>query len=333
MPDANPTIVIDAPSLVRLELGAKPEPGPGQLLVETSTTLISTGTEIAIFDGLVDGVEYPFLPGYSNIGVVTETGPGVSGDWKGRRVASGAPHARYVAIDESAALPISVSSSDRELAFFALAAIALNGIRRSAASGGESAAVFGLGVLGQLVVRFCRLFGLRPVIGVDPSLERRAMLPIDAGVVGVEPDAAERELAERTHGRMADVVFDVTGVAEALPAQTRSVREQGRLVILGSPRGEAVPFDFYWGCHRRSLTIVGAHTLSHPPAETPGSPWTVARHVELFFDLVESGELDITSLITDVVPWQDSVAMFHELAQNRRSHMGVVLEWDSDGPG
>ncbi len=326
----NPTLVIDAPSRIRIESRVQPEPGAGQLLIETAASLISTGTEIAILDGVVTGIDYPFTPGYSNVGVVIATGPGVSKDWRGRKVATGAPHARYVVADEAGAVEIKGSSSDHELVFFALASIALNGLRRAAVSGGEVAIVFGLGILGQLVVRLCRLFGLRPVVGVDPERDRRKLLADHANVVTAKPDEAEHAVAELTHGRMADVVFDVTGLPAALPGQARCARDQARLVLLGSPRGDPVPFDFYVGCHRPSLTIIGAHTLSHPPVDAPGSPWTVQRHSELFFSLVEDGELDVAKLITDVVPWRDSVAMFDELSRNRGSHMGVVLDWSRD---
>ena len=99
---------------------------------------------------------------------------------------------------------------------------------------------------------------------------------------------------------MADVVHDVTRRQDALPGGALCVREQGRLVALGSPGGPSVRFDFHWGCQCRSLNIIGAHALSHlphPPHDPRGTPWTVQRHVE--------------------VP----------LGHDHGSHMGAVVDW------
>jgi len=327
MPGSNPTVVFEAPRRVTVESRPVPVPGPHELLVETRATLISTGTELAIFDGLAAGIKYPSLPGYSNVGVVVANGSEVASDWQGRRVASLNPHAKYVLVPEPEAIPISGSSDDRDSAFFFLASIALNGLRRGTVTGGEVAAVFGLGLLGQLVVRFCRLFGVRPVVAVDRAAQRLDFVREIPGVVTAGPEDAEETVAGQTQGRMADVVFDVTGRQDAILDEASCAREQGRVVVLGSPRGPAVPFDFYWGCHRRSLSIIGAHTLSHPPHDTPGAPWTVKRHAQLFFEMLEHDEIKTDRLITEVVAWAESATAFHELARDRSAHMGVIIDW------
>ena len=82
--------------------------------------------------------------------------------------------------DVLAQVPDSIAGE--EAAFFTLAQTVMNGVRRSRVGWGESVAVFGLGILGQLAVRFCRLCGVRPVFGVDPAAKRRALLPEDAGI-------------------------------------------------------------------------------------------------------------------------------------------------------
>ncbi len=327
MPDGNPTMVINSPLHVAIESRPVPEPDSHELLVETCSTLISTGTELAIFDGLSDGIKYPCVPGYSNVGVVVQTGSQVPSDWQGRRVASLSPHAKYVVVDERAVVPISSRADEHDAVFFALAAIALNGLRRGAVAGGEAAAVFGLGLLGQLVARFCRLFGARPVIAIDHLSHRLTLVPVGPGVIAAGPEDAERAVAAHTQGRMADVVFDVTGRQDAIRDEVRCLRDQGRLVVLGSPRGPAEPFDFYWGCHRRSLTIIGAHTLSHPPQDSPLARWTAQRHAQLFFDLLDDGEIETNPLISDVVLWRDAAKAVQELAHDRSSHMGVVIDW------
>src|SRR4051794_39553474 len=94
--------VFSAPRQVVLEPQEIGSPGPGQVLLRTERTLISTGTELTALTGdfppisrWADYIRYPFVPGYSNIATVLEAGDGVSNVKVGDRVASTAPHATY----------------------------------------------------------------------------------------------------------------------------------------------------------------------------------------------------------------------------------------------
>jgi len=76
MPD-NATVVFPEPKTVRLEDRPVEASGEGELLVETSRTVLSTGTELTVLSGEYPGGshwdeygEYPFTPGYCNVGEV-----------------------------------------------------------------------------------------------------------------------------------------------------------------------------------------------------------------------------------------------------------------------
>lgn len=84
----------------------KPSPGEGQLLVRTTRSLISTGTELTIFSGdfLDDSAwsaygSYPFHAGYSNVGRVEAVVPGVRRGWAGKRVATNTFHAMCIVMN------------------------------------------------------------------------------------------------------------------------------------------------------------------------------------------------------------------------------------------
>jgi threonine dehydrogenase-like Zn-dependent dehydrogenase len=212
---------------------------------------------------------------------------------------------------------------------FALAVIALNGVRRAKVQLGESVAVFGLGPIGIWAAQFARLCGARPVIGVDVLAHRRGLAErvkaVDVALDGADPHLAER-IADATKGRMADVVFEVTGNPKAILTEVTVVRRQGRLVILSSPRGKT-PFDFHDWCNWTSLTILGAHVSSHPPHENPDDPWTRERNTELFFELVRRGEVATTELVTHRFPWQEAPKAY-ELLMTEREKTGIVLlDW------
>ncbi|MBI2504583.1 MAG: zinc-binding dehydrogenase [Candidatus Latescibacteria bacterium] len=336
----NPTVVFTAPRQVAVEDRPLPVPTAGELLIQTRRTLISTGTELTILNGQfppksrwADYGRFPFVPGYDHLGTVVEVGPELDQAWLGRKVASYAPHAAYVLGRPASLRQIHREIPDEQAAFFTLAEIAMNGVRRGEVTWGETVAVYGLGLLGQLVARLCRLAGAGLVIGVEVAPSRLALLPRLPRMAALNP--AEGDLVPRvqalTRGRLADVVFELTGNPEAIPGEFALLRRQGRMVLLSSPRGPTPLFDFHDLCNSPSYTIIGAHNSSHPNCETPHHPWTQQRHAELFFDLVAEGELEIASLISHRRPYAEAPRIYAELLADRSRAMGVVLEWEGAG--
>jgi threonine dehydrogenase-like Zn-dependent dehydrogenase len=142
----------------------------------------------------------------------------------------------------------------------------------------------------------------------------------------VTADQAGPEVERLTGGRMADVVFDITGNPIAMQGALRLARRKGRVVVLGSPRGP-VSIDFHEEVHTRGLEIIGAHNSVHPPVETSHAPWTVARDVELFLAWQEAGVLDVRPLITHRYPWRQAPKAYQMLLEDRTRALGVILDW------
>jgi threonine dehydrogenase-like Zn-dependent dehydrogenase len=328
--------MIAAPSLVTVEDHPVPRPQAGELLIRTRSSLISPGTELTVVRGgepagtLWAAQTLPRPAGYSNVGEVVETGPGVERAWLGRRVGTYRPHAQYVveSVDEARPL-VRDDVRDEEATFFILAETVLNGLRRGEVRLGEAVVVFGLGILGQLAARLCLIAGAGLVVVCDVVDHRLDLAPSDPRLVRVRADreGVRAVVAQKTGGRMADVVIELTGDPRLIPAEAGLLRELGRLVILSSPRGSGVPFNFHDLCNWPSLSIVGAHFRSQPSREAPGSPWTHRRHAELFFDLVGDGLLDVRSLITHRVPFRQAGAAYDMLLGGDPAALGVVLEW------
>ncbi len=332
----NPTVVFTEPKRVAVDNKPMPTPGDGAMLVQTRRTLVSTGTELTILNGEFPADsnwsrygKFPFTAGYNNIGVVIEVGKNVDKEWLGRKVASYAPHAAYVKLAPEQVRIVHRDIPDEESAFFTIAEIVMNGVRRGEVCWGEAAVVYGLGLLGQLTARFCYLAGARPVIGVDVSDNRIGMLPKAPVMKGVNPKAedAVEVVKELTNGRMADVAFEVTGNPDIIPQEFGVLRKQGKLVIVSSPRGVTKNFDFHDLCNSPSYTIIGAHNGSHPQHETPYNQWTRERHAELFFNLVADGELDIKPLISHQEPYTEALKLYEMLLKDRTQAMGVIMEW------
>jgi len=331
----NPAVVFVQPGQVIIEEREIPCPKPGELLIKTEYTLISTGTELTILSGefpphsaWAGYGKFPFVPGYSNVGEVVEVGAGVNGSWIGKKVASYGAHSAYVTSLMEGTHPIKQGIDEREASFFTIAEIVMNGLRRGRVQWGEAVAIYGLGLLGQLAVRLCWLAGARPVIGIEIEKSRLDRLPDKPGIMGINPqreDVVERA-KELTHKRMVDIVFEVTGNPHIIPEEFRLLKRQGRFVVLSSPRGPT-SFDFHDLCNSPSFSIIGAHNSSHPEYSTPDNPWTKARHVELFFDLLAGGEIRIGDLITHCVSYEKASDIYRMLLEDRSKFMGVVLKW------
>lgn len=326
----NPGIVFPRRETVTIESGTRPKPGPEEVLIETRTTMISTGTELMhLTDSRPDGSDpFPFEPGYNNIGEVIEIGGEVSAIDIGDRVASFGGHRRYVPerVDRCHKVPATVS--DDRAVFFTIAEIVMNGIRRGRVSFGEHVAVYGLGLLGQFAVRIAHLAGAQPVFGLDIADQRHAFLPNHSGVIGLNPADGDigDHLEAATGGRLADVVFEVTGNPDVIPSECDILRELGRLVILGSPRGDST-FHFNECCHNPGYEIIGAHSGTHPLEATPHTPWTKPRHIELYFDYLEADRLPVRPLISHQVPYQDAPDIYQMLLEDRSQALGVIFDW------
>jgi len=335
----NPTIVFPASRRVELQDRPVPEPGPGQALIRTRCTLISTGTELSRLDGdrprgkvwSTYGA-YPSVPGYCNIGTVVGVGEGVEKDWIGKRVATHNPHVAYATAPVNACALVPDEVSDEEASFFTLAVISLNGLRRSRLVFGESAVIYGLGIIGQLTTQFCQFAGARPVIGVDLSQWRIDHLPDRPGIIGVNAGSADvkEAVAGATKNRMADVVFELTGNPDVIPQEIGVLRRQGRIVILSSPISATRSFDFHDLCNSPSITIIGAHNGSHPEYPTGDNPWTKKRHTELFFDLLRAGEIEVANLVSHRVPPEQAPQTYRMLLEDRSRALGIVFVWPQD---
>jgi len=334
--NANPTVVFPEAKRAHIEELPMPHPGASEVLIKTSCSLISTGTEMTAFQGehlpgsvWEEHFKFPYHPGYNNIGTVVETGAGADKNLLGKKFATWGSHAAFSVQKVENLYPITRDIPDDHAVFFTIAEIVMNGIRRSSVRWGESVAVFGLGLLGQFTTLFARLCGAKPVFALDISDFRLALLPDDNGIVRIntcQDGNIGEAIRKHNRGGLADVVFEVTGNAGLIPSEFAALRSQGRFVLLSSPR-EKTLFDFHDLCNNPSYTIIGAHNFSHPAVATPDNPWTMSRHVEMFFDLVADGEIDVGRMISRKVDYTHAADIYGDLLKDRSNDMGIIIDW------
>jgi predicted dehydrogenase/threonine dehydrogenase-like Zn-dependent dehydrogenase len=254
----------------------------GQLLIRTSRTLISAGTERMLVefgkagwidkarqqpdkvrmvldkiktDGLLPAMEAVFnkldqpLPlGYCNVGSVLEVGPGVIGFTRGERVVSNGKHAEAVTVPANLCARVPGSVSDDEAAFTVIGAIGLQGIRLVQPTLGEAVVVTGLGLIGLVTVQLLRAHGCR-VLGIDVNMERLAMARrFGAETVnlaaGEDPVAAASAFS-RGRGVDAVIITASTQSNEPVHQAAQMCRKRGRIVLVGVTGLELSRADFF----------------------------------------------------------------------------------------
>ena len=336
MMEKNMTVVFPEPCEISWEESDIVAPKEHELLVKTQKTMISMGTEFSVLErkNVAEGsawdnyAKFPFAPGYANIGIVVEVGSAVDKAWIGKRVASYSVHAKYVLVDDQDARVVPSHLNIDHALFFVFAEIVMRGIRRGKIMWGDAVVIYGLGILGLLAARFCRLSGAKPVFAVDIIPSRLEKIPEDVGLYAInsQKDDLFGIVKEVTKGRLADVVFELTGVAELIPNEFEVLKQQGRFVVLSSPRGKTL-FDFHDLCNSPSYTIIGAHNYSHPKHATLENPWTNLRDAEYFFDMVGDGEIELEDLITTRINYTEAVDYYYKLLKDRSNEVGIIIEW------
>jgi len=311
------------------------DPGPGEIMIQTAVSLISTGTESWCYRGEFDPgtswagwVKYPFYPGYSNVGRVAKVGGEVSGFAEGDRVFSITNHRQFVTVAAEAGGPVKVPdyTSDEEAAWSTLAMIAQTGVRRAEHSMGDRAAVIGLGPLGQLVAQYLRTIGLLEVLAIDTIQQRLDMALAHGATYGFCGSAADAHdfVAQHTDQQMADVVYDVTGHYAVLPMGLKLARDFGKLVLIGDtphPSRQHLTQDVL----TRQVDIIGTHNQKLPPGKA--ELWPAARQIELFVEYVRRGQIRVSDLITHRFSPTEAPEVYELLQERRGATMGVIFDW------
>ncbi len=267
------TIVIEAPA---------PQVSRAHLLIHTSTTLISAGTERMLVDfgkasylekarqqpdkvkmvlekvatdGLMTTIEavqsklaQPLPLGYCNVGVVAELGSGVDGFQEGDRVVSNGPHADVVKVSKNLCARVPDCVSNEAASFVVVASIGLQGIRLAQPTLGEAFVVTGAGLIGLLTVQLLRGQGCR-VLAIDFD-ESKLALARQFGAQTCNPGAGEDPVAagmalSRGHGVDGVIITASTKSTDPVTQAARMSRKRGRIVLVGVAGLELNRADFY----------------------------------------------------------------------------------------
>ena len=347
-----------------------PRVSQGSLLIATSHTLLSQGTERMLVgfgrsglldkarqqpekvrqvmekvgtDGLVPTLEavlrkldQPLTLGYSNVGVVLDTGAGVSGFTKGQRVVSNGKHAELVAVPQNLCAAVPDGVSDEEASFTVVAAIGMQGIRLVQPTLGETVVVSGLGLIGLITVQLLRAQGCH-VIGIDFDA-RKLALARSFGATTVDLSAGEDPVATamaRTRDRGVDAVLITASTRSDEPVSqaARMCRKRGRIVLVGVTGLQLSRDEFYEKELSFQVSCSYGPGRYDPEYEEKGHDypigfvrWTEQRNFEAVLDMMARGSLDVKPMITHRFAVEDAAAAY-DLIMGDEYSLGILLDY------
>jgi predicted dehydrogenase/threonine dehydrogenase-like Zn-dependent dehydrogenase len=252
-----------------LEEVPAPQVRKGTVLIQTSRSLVSLGTErmlvefgksnliskarqqpdrvkqvlnkikteglIPTLDAVFNKLGEPLALGYCNVGKVIGIGEGVSEFKIGDRVASNGHHAEFVCIPKNLVANIPEEVSDEEACFTVIGSIGLQGIRLLQPSLGETVVVIGMGLIGLLTAQLLVANGCQ-VIGIDID-EEKLNLSRQWGIIPFNSKVGDSVnfVLSVTGNIGADGVI-VTASAktdEIISQAARMSKKRGRLILVG----------------------------------------------------------------------------------------------------
>jgi threonine dehydrogenase-like Zn-dependent dehydrogenase len=343
-------LTLEAPRRLVFHKEADADLQPSQVRLRTLFSGISAGTELSQYRGTSpfmhrrfddqrrlfvesDTPSWPFPVtnlGYEEVGEIVEVGGDVDGLSVGQHVFGTWNHrTHHVATAAYARDRLMPPGADPRIGIFShIGAVALNGVHDAGLRIGDTVAVWGLGVPGQIVCQAARASGAR-VIAVDPDPERRRIASAHGAAVALDPSdgGAAEAIKDLTGGIGADACIEVSGAAPALSDAVRAVAYSSRVVAMGFFQGEVAGLRLGEEFHHNRVALVCSQISGTAPEAS--HRWNKPRLWRTAVELQHAGTLDLLPLITDVVPFAEAPALFERLDQAEAGIMQTMLEFGS----
>jgi polar amino acid transport system substrate-binding protein len=282
--------------------------------------------------------------GYSACGQVIGAGCKVQGFKEGDLVACGglsACHAELVSVPENLCVKLHPDAELKQAAYNTLGAIAMQGVRQADLRLGESCAVIGLGLLGQLSCLLLRASGIRVIaVDIDPAMVATAARYCVDLALARSVEGIEGRVLDFTGGIGCDAVI-ITAATDSLdPINFAGAlcRKKGTVVVVGAvPTG----FDREPHFYKKELQVrmscsygPGRYDpqyeekgIDYPPAYVR---WTEKRNMEAFQELIYTKKIDVGYLTTHTFKLEDAPKAYDMMLAKSEPFIGILIEYDAN---
>jgi L-iditol 2-dehydrogenase len=229
----------------------------------------------------------------------------------GREVDGG--FADFVVAPRSHVYPLPPSIDSRTAPLIQVLTTVLHAQRRASIAAGQSVAVIGLGVSGQLHVQLAKARGAGPVIGVTRSAWKRSVAErLGADLTVSTGDEGIQAVREATQGHGVDVVIESTGMVRCIGDAIAMVRPGGTVVLFGIYTASEGALPFYQLYYKEPIVISARAAMGEDFPES--------------IDLVARGRITLDPLVTQVLPVTELTQALGLLESDADGRMKVILE-------
>lgn len=282
---------ITEPQRVEVRSEELPPLAAGQVLVKTTCSAISPGTERLFYLGklaagtkidsqiaeLTGGLQYPVKYGYAAVGQVVECGPKVDPEWNHRSVFAFHPHQSAFVSETDALIPIPDDLPPQQAAYLAHTETALNLVHDGAPLAGERVRVHGLGVVGLLTLSLLAKFPLDQIVAIDPIEDRRRRALERGATIASGPSESTSADSEGPSAD-ADLTFELSGTAAGLDQAIHTTGFGGRIVVGSWYGDQSIPLHLDSTYHRSRLQLISSQVSTIAP-DLSGR-WTKVRRLQ-----------------------------------------------------
>jgi polar amino acid transport system substrate-binding protein len=278
--------------------------------------------------------------GYSCSGEVIDVSPDTKDFRVGDLVAcSGltASHSEVVSVPVNLCAKLKPDADLKQAAFNTLGAIALQGVRQADLKIGESCAVIGLGLLGQLTTLLLQASGIRVIgIDIDPAMVELARKSGAELTLQRDDAGIENKITNFTEGLGSDAVIIAAASNSLDPINFAGVisRKKGTIVIVGTvPTG----FDREPHFYKKELQVKMSCSYGpgryDPDYEVKGVDypiayvrWTEKRNMQAFQELIYSKKIDVSYLTTHTFKLEEVPAAYDMMLSKSEPFIGILIE-------
>jgi 2-desacetyl-2-hydroxyethyl bacteriochlorophyllide A dehydrogenase len=325
-----------APRTVEVREHEVRRPGPGEVTVAGTCSVISPGTEMLVYRGevrpdqptgvvTVEGTfGFPIKYGYQVVGRVVEAGEGVELP-TGTLVFVRHPHQTIFTAPAAGSI-VTVIPDDVDPLSASLANLldtSMNCLFDVPVRFGDVVAVYGLGLVGL----FCAQLAARTsnaVVGIDPVGFRRELAASRGVPYTSTPEEAPALITELSEGRLADISFEASGTQAGLQAAILRTGMEGTIGVVafyGQKHLDLVLSDAF---HFRRQRLISSNVVNVSGALS--HRWNRDRRFNVALRLTK--EMDIPSLITHRFPIEKAADAYHLVDAGGPGTLGVLLDHD-----
>jgi len=333
------TIIFTAPGRIEWREDSIGVLDPDEVLVETSISAISAGTEMLVYrgqfprglaeshDAFSSNLSYPLAYGYASVGRVVGIGKAIDREWNDRKVFAFQPHTSHFKAKPSTLLAIPENLPNDSAVFLPNMETAVNLVQDAAPIIGENILVLGQGIIGLLVVSLLHQFPISLLVTADKFPVRRqasqdigGLKTFDPSISDWKDDALHQTVND---GAGFDLTFELSGNPAALDDAISLTRFSGRIIVGSWYGGKRAALDLGGSFHRSRLKLISSQVSTIAPELS--SRWDKPRRFSVAWNSLR--QIKPEKWITHRFPFDHAADAYTLLERSAEQTIQVIFDY------